>query len=556
MADAPVAADRRAVAVTMLVAAGLAGAWLAAPPLGPDLSAQVARADFFAAHGWAPVDFRWYGGVSPHGYSLLSPPLMAWLGPRLLGAVALLASSLLFVLLLLHTRAPRPLLGGVLGAAGFAGNLVSGRVTFALGITLALAALLPLAGLIMNVSARVLGRAGEVGGGSRRELHDRPAGRLIVAGALAALAAAASPVAGLFTGLVGAALLLSAVPRVPPRAVVAGGAALAVGAAVPMLAMAGLFGAGGWMNISRDDTLHAAGASLAVALLVPHRTVRAGALLSAAGVVAAYLLTTPVGLNATRLAVMFSVPVVAAYATVPGWLRRRTRIRVPAVVWLVPVLAALVWWQPPVVWRDLHSGDDPAASREFLAPLQQRLGAATRVEVVPTEHYWESAYVDAAPLARGWLRQADTGRNPLFFDGSLDADSYRRWLVDNAVSHVAIADTRLSWVGGREAELVRQGLPYLTLIWAGEHWRLYEVDGAEPLVAGPAVLREAAADRTVFEADAAGEVLVRVRWSRWLAIDGPGEACLAPAGEWAAVRVTEPGEYALTGSVTGAGPRC
>lgn len=549
MAESPLVAGRWVVAVTLLAAVGLAVAWLAAPPLGPDLSAQVARADFFAAYGWAPLDFRWYGGVSPHGYSLVSPPLMAWLGPRLLGALTLVLSSVLFALLLLRTRAPRPLLGGVLAAACFAGNLVSGRVTFALGITFALAALLPSSGLIMEFSARVAGV-------SRRKLHDQLAGRVVVAGILAALAAAASPVAGLFTGLAGVALLLGAVPRRPSRAAVVAGAALAVGAAVPMLAMAGLFGAGGWMNISRDDTLHAAGASLAVALLVPHRTVRVGALLSATGVVAAYLLTTPVGLNATRLAVMFSVPVVAAYATVPDWLRRRIRVRVPAVVWLVPVLAGLVWWQPPVVWRDLRSGDDPAASREFFAPLRERLDAATRVEVVPTEHYWESAYVDAVPLARGWLRQADTGRNPLFFDGLLDAESYRNWLHDNAVSHVAIADSPLSWVGGQEAELIRQGLPYLTLVWAGGHWRLYEVDGSAPLVTGPAVLREAAADRTVFEATAAGEVLVRVRWSRWLAVDGPGGACLAPAGEWVTVRVSEPGRYALTGSVTDAGPRC
>ena len=129
--------------------AGLAGvvlavAYLLAPPPGTDLSAQVARADFVRAYGFTPVDLRWYGGTVQYGYSVVSSPVMALLGPRLTGALALVGSSVALAVLLHRCGARRPLLGGVLGAACFAGNLVSGRVTFALGVAFGLGALVAL----------------------------------------------------------------------------------------------------------------------------------------------------------------------------------------------------------------------------------------------------------------------------------------------------------------------------------------------------------------------------------------------------------------------------
>jgi hypothetical protein len=541
-----------AVLVTSAAAVALAVAWLAAPPLGTDLSAQVARADFFAEHGWAPIDFRWYGGVSPHGYSVVTPPLMAWFGPRPVGAAAGLVSAVAFVLLLLRTGARRPLLGGVIGAACLFGNLASGRVTFAVGVALGLLALLLL-------SRRSCSCAGDISGVSGHNgVHNCKISGVGGAGVLAALASAASPVAGLFVGLAGTALCLASIMEyfgvssgVSRKNSMIGGATVAVGAAVPLAVMAGLFGSGGWMNMTRQDMVHAAVASLAVAALVPHRVVRIGALLSAAGVLAAYLVHSPVGLNAIRLSVIFALPVVAAYATLPGWLGR---LREP-VVWLV--LVVLAWWQPPVLDTDLARAGDPTASRDYFAPLRDELARrapAGRVEVVPTADYWESAYLGDRWLARGWLRQVDLDRNRLFFDGTLDAASYQEWLTANGVSYVALADAELSWVGQREGELVRGGLPYLTPVWDSPDWTLYEVAGDPGIVAGAAVV-EAGADAVVVRADRAGEILVRVRWSRWLAVSG--EACLAEAeGGWTVVRVAGPGEYRVGGSVTGAGPRC
>ncbi|AVT33551.1 hypothetical protein C6361_33505 [Plantactinospora sp. BC1] len=593
--------DRRRVPTVLSGAVGLAGvlavAFLLAPPLGTDLSAQVARANFFGRHGSAVLDLGWYAGISPYGYSLFTPPLMHWLGadalgPRLAGALALLGSAAALALLMVRTGARRPLLGSLLGAACVAGNLVSGRITYAIGVAFGLLALLLLTSTL------------------------RPAVRWTAAGAAAALAGAASPVAGLFVGLAGVALALAASLPAPPtgdagesrdrwRPGLVDGTVLAVGAGVPVAVLGLGFGAGGWMNISLTDTVTSALASALVALLVPRRVLRIGAVLATLGVLAAFAVRTPVGLNATRLAAMFALPVLAGYATLPpgpargwpgrgtgsargwlrrgtgsarGWSRRATGFALAAIVVLVAVV------EPPVSVADLRAAGDPTASRSYFAPLLTELAGRPpgRIEVVPTANYWEAAYVpEAAPLARGWLRQADQAHNRLFLDGSVDAESYGHWLRDNGVAYVALAGAEPSWVGRREAELIRGGLPYLTPVWQHPDWTLYAVTGAPSVVqalgagavgpgggdppdgaegAGPGtpgaeLVRATSVELTV-DVPAAGETLVRLRWSRWLRVEGGRDACLAPYADWTVLRVTRPGRYSITGSLTGAGPRC
>ncbi len=403
------AAPWRAVVPATALAVVLAVAWLLAPPMGTDLSAQVAHADFWRSFGATPVDLRWYGGSQQFGYSLVSPAVMAALGVRPTGALALVGSVAAFGWLLARSRVPRPVLGGLVGAVCIAGNLVSGRVTWALGVAFGLLALALLAGPAGDAGPRGYRRPGWWG-----------------AGLAALLASATSPVAGLFLGLVAVALLITAwLPdRWPSARTSAGldiagrgaatgpgldttgrkrdttvserdaagpgpagdrsdgvllhrrqlavepagdrpeqvtgrprrvgaGVLLGVAAAVPLLVTSVLFGEGGWMNTGRTDTVHAVVASLAVAALVPRRVVRVGALLSAAGVLVAALVHTPVGLNATRLAVMFALPAVAAAGALPGMVTRRLPATVPARVAGAAALAAVLlvgwWWQPPLL---------------------------------------------------------------------------------------------------------------------------------------------------------------------------------------------------------------
>ncbi len=534
----------------VLLAAAFAGAlgvaYLILPVMGSDLAAQVARADFFAAHGPAPIDLRWYGGVQQFGYSLLAQPVMALLGVRLTGVLALVAAATAFAALLVRTRVPRPLLGSLVGVATIAGNLVAGRVTYGLGVAFGLAALLALT------------------------WRPRPASgwaRLALAGAGALLASATSPVAGLFVGLAGVALLLSRR--------YADGLTLAVAAALPLGATAVLFGDGGWMNISRTDTVRATVTALLVAALVGYRPVRIGALLAAGGVVAAALVHTPVGLNATRLAAMFALPLLAAAAQRPPGRpggRRPTRTapqpappgrRDPGSaarparrgVALAALLAAVCWWQPPVVPADLRGIGDPTSDPGYFAPLRAELGRRGligRLEVPPTRNYWEAARLGDLPLARGWLRQADIGRNPLFFTTvpgaagtgvPLTAESYRSWLDENAVQYVAVPDAPLSWVGRAEAELVVAGLPYLTEVWSERRWRLYAVTEPRPLVGPPGELLRADGASITFRASRPGPVPVRIRHSRWLTASGG--ATVSADGDWTTVTVPRAGTYTL-----------
>jgi hypothetical protein len=407
-----------------------------------------------------------------------------------------------------------------------AGNLVSGRVTYGLGVALGLGALV---------------------------LLTFPRWRwLAVIPALAA--GATSPVAGLFLGLAGAALLLSGR--------VVDGLLVAAPAAIPLALTALLFGDGGWMNISHDDTRLAVVASLAVAVLVPHRTVRIGALLSALGVLGAALVHTPVGLNATRLSVMFTLPLLAGYAALP---RLRLRRGAPLGVhersfssglplWAVLLLLVVAfWWQPPVVVGDLRDLGNPTSSPSYFTPLLARLAQEPltgRVEIPPTRDYWESAHMGDVPLARGWLRQADIARNPLFFAKipgasgtgvALTADSYRTWLSEMAVQFVAVPDAELTWSGQPEADLIAGGLPYLSEVWRGDHWRLYRVADASPIVPG---LVAQDATSVTFLAESAGNVVVRVHYYRWLRASGG--AVVSRTGPWTLVRVPEPGRYTLT----------
>src|SRR6188768_4206724 len=61
------------------IAVALGVAYLLAPPMGRDFSAQLAHAELAGSHWPALLDLRWYGGFSPLGYSVLSPPVMALL---------------------------------------------------------------------------------------------------------------------------------------------------------------------------------------------------------------------------------------------------------------------------------------------------------------------------------------------------------------------------------------------------------------------------------------------------------------------------------------------
>jgi hypothetical protein len=491
------------IVVAGSLAVVLAAAYLLAGPMGRDLSAQMAHAQLAEQHWPELLDLRWYGGYDPLGYSVLSPPIMALLGVRLTTTLAYVASVVLFALLLKHTGVARPMAGAIVAAICFTGNLVVTRTTFALGLAVALSAVLALVW------------------GHRRSTS-----------VLSVLAALTSPVDGLFLGIAGGALFLSGRRR--------DGLILGVSGLVPTIAVGFAFGNGGYQTFATKQALMGFLVCLAVAgLCWRHPVVRWGALLSAGLVAGAYLIPTPVGTTATRLPELFAAPAIVALAVVP-------------LVAVIAATATVVLLLPPVSVTEVLERGDPALSREFYTPLLDQLharGVAGPIEVVPTRRRGEAyAVAPVVPIARGWSRQVDTGNSPIFYDGTLNADTYRKWLDDNAISYVAISQGPYDWASSDEAALVRHGLPYLQAVWSDPTWTLYAVTNPEPVISAPGQVVARDADSLTVSLPKTGEYLIRVRWSRYLTASN---GCVQPAdGGWSTVVVEQPGTVKIQGSLT------
>jgi hypothetical protein len=490
---------RAANGLPIVVGTTLAVAYLLAPPMGADLSAQVAWAEV-AERGWpALLDLRWYGGVNPLGYSVLAPPLMALLGVRLATAVGYLAGVVVVTALFQRVPVRRPVAGGVVAALGLAGNLASSRTTFVLGLAIALGALLAVA------------------------YHRR-----WLAVLLAVLTALTSPVAALFLMLAGVALALSGHRRTGIR--------LSASAAGPTIIVGLLFGNGGLMPFGPVQAAFAVLASLIVVAAcwdVP--VVRWAALLSAVVVVVAYVVPNPVGSNAARLAELLAPAALVAVSGLPG-----RAVAALGVIVMVP--------QPLLYLDEVRARGEAALDPAFYAPLAEQLEArriSEPVEVVPMRRHGEAAAIaSVVPLARGWIRQVDVGRNGVFYDGSIGEGTYRRWLDNNGVAWVALARGEHDWAAGKEAALVRAGLPYLRPVWANQTWTLYEVTDATPVVTPPGRVLGRGPDSLTLELPAAGKYDLRVRWSRWLSASA---GCLERGPEgWTRVVVEQAEVVRLT----------
>jgi len=482
---------RGAEAVAAAVALGLGSLHLLLRPrTGTDIAAQIARASFAAAHPSTPVDLSWYAGVHPYGYSLLAPYVMAVVGVGLSGLLAAVAAAVLLGRLLRGSA--RPVAGAALGAFFAVANVVSGRTAFALGAVAALAALVLL---------------------PRR----RPAA---VAAALSGLL---SPVAAAFLGLAAVVLVLRRLP---------GGWTTGLAASLPVALLAWLFPSGGVQPYEAGSAPYAVLAGLALAAVTASPSLRTGGLLYAGAAGALVLVSDPIGSNVLRLGLLLAAPLVVATAT-EHW-----RL-------FAPVTAGLLLWQVQPLWADLRAPRAPSfvALKRTLLELD-----AERVEVVPLRDHGEAAHVaPVVPLARGWSRQIDTARNPIFYEGPLSAREYEQWLRENAVDTVVLGPSARADGGGQveRALLLIGNVHGLERVWSDDDWRVWRFTLAEPL-AGPPV-RVLDTDRTTVTLRSAepAEVDLEVRWSRWLSVSGP--ACVERHGEGTRIRFSGPGE-AVVGS--------
>ncbi len=504
-------------------------AWLWFAPQAPDLAAQVARAAVASRSPWALWWTGWYAGLGLPTYSVLSPAVMALLGVRTAGAVAVLAGSLATARLAVLARRPRT--GAAAMALAQVADLLAGRVSFALGFA---------AGAWALVALR--------------------SGRRTLPAVLAALAFLLSPLAGLFLGLSAGAVALT-VPRLRRAALTAAVALLGLAAAT-----AGLFPDPGTMPFSAAAAQPAILAAVVAGLLCEPVTVRVGAVLTLAATLWFLAVPGAVGVNITRLSWLVAVPVVLSCGRPPAWLlgpvARTLRLPAGRGAGLIVGAAAAGVALAPVsdLVLQLRLGSERSARADFYAPLNQALGArlgagaagpgglGARVEVVDPANHWSSAYVTVLPLARGWERQADLARNPLFYGGEpLTPASYHAWLLQLAVGWVALPAVPLDGAAQAEAALVTSLPAYLDPVWTSTDWTLYRVRDPAPLSDAGRVTA-VTPDAVTLATDHAGTLHLRLRWSPYLTLLEPADGrsvpgCVDQVGGW--VRVTVPAAAAV-----------
>lgn len=517
-------AHRHPVAVAATLAAVLHVVWFFSfANSGGDLAAQDAWAEFVGRHPDTAYNLAWYGGMHPVSYSVVSPYLMHVLGVRTTMMVAGTVSAALLALILTRCRGAvrRPLWPALAGVYGLLCNALSGRVTFGLGAMFALAAV-----------AAVFCWP--------RKWAERRWAKAAVAAPLAGLATASSPVAGLFLGVVAAALFLSG--RRP------GAYALGLAPVAVVGLSAWLFPFSGTQPMKLGSAWLPFVFGLAILFLVPKRwkTVRIASAVYTVGVFLTWAIDSQVGSNVTRLVMLFGGAVLLA--ALPYSLPRSRR-------WyaVVVAFAGLTAWITANSITDIIRTTPLAAWNRELAPLVDQLQKAGadrgRVEVVPaSSHRESSAFPSYVNLARGWNRQADLERNPLFYDDTLTAESYRSWLERWAVHYVVLPADKPDSGGADEAKLVREGLPYLQQVWGDANWQLYKVLAPTDLVAGAATVVRASADQLVIAVREPGRVLVRIPHSPWLGlVDAAGRAVAPPQETFASrAAATAPKQYANT----------
>ncbi|HXV96590.1 MAG TPA: hypothetical protein VD695_08580 [Gaiellaceae bacterium] len=474
---------------------------LLGPPPG-DLPAHLYRTEL-VRDGVLVWDTFWYAGHYPLlGYSLLYYFPAALVGNDLLVLVAVVAAAALFASLAEREWGEAARLPSLVFAVVACGPLFTGTYPYAAGLAAALGALKAL-----QLDRRWL------------------------AGGLAALTLGLSPLAFLYLCLAVVAVFLARRPRLDRGVVAFGGALLALGLLQGALLL--LYPEEAEYPWFRAEellgVLFLSGLCVALGVRAERgRFLAAVFALWALGAVIAFLVPSPIGENVTRLRgivlpLALLAAAVAAYR--PRWLAG------------LAIVSALTYTIVPYIGPALHKGDTRSAQEEFWRPVLDALaGRASpnhRVEVVPTADHWESYRLPRAgfPLARGWYRQLDIARNPLFYEEPLDPEAYRDWLDSLGVRFVLLPDTQLGRIGEeREAELLRSGRAGLVELGRAGDVTIYEVPAPEPILTGPGEARLTALghDRVEGEVGAPGEYRLAVRWTPTWRVEA-GNVCLEEA---------------------------
>ena len=493
----------RPAAVAGVLSVVLAVGYLFWVPPVPDLAAQTARADTAgAAIYWT----GWFGGVHTPGYSVLVPPLMHLLSVSFVGAVATVVAAVLFPGLL--RGALRPTLAAIAFTLLLVTNLLAGRITFAVGVALALGGLRLLAA-----------RRGLVGGAAGRAERAGEPGRRALSRASSPPCWCCSPRAG------GARRSGSGSPR-PSRCIL----------------VAVLFPDPGRMPFTRDALKPSLYASLG---LIPSlygrraRLARWGAVASLVLVLGAYLVTSPIGSNAERFALLWGLPMLLAYSPLPAFA-------------VVLVAFPLVWWAE----RNVGAGAAPLRRCQRVALVLHAADHRTREALGrhPPGRGDRPAYPLVVRVRRGEdpdrARVGAPGRRRPQPDLLRPGAPRRRELppvprpVRGRLGRAARTPSSTSPRRPKRAWCARAS-DYLTPVWHGGAWTLYAVSHPAPLVSGTLTATSVGRSSVHLERPEAGASgVLQLHWSRWLAASN---GCLRKQGEWTYVQAKQAGPVKVCG---------
>ena len=284
-----------------------------------------------------------------------------------------------------------------------------------------------------------------------------------------------------------------------------------------------------------------------------------------------WLTSNQIGGNFTRMGSLFGGPVLAAIVL-------SKRPQVPKVLVALALTVAFAWQVITPLPDTVQSLGDPSTERSYYKPLNDWLdshgGRNSRTEIPFTFNHWETAYVTPRhPLARGWLRQLDTDRNELFYEGKLTDARYLAWLREKGVRYVAASDAQLDYSAQIEDDLIKRRPPYLKLRATLPHWKVYEVrqqetvpgptdrlgssaydlvrapqlvdgrlrpKGRGPMFVPDAELIGLGPESFTLRANRPGDYTVKIWHSPYWTVES-GDACVGRNGDWTLVRAAKPG---------------
>jgi hypothetical protein len=256
---------------------------------------------------------------------------------------------------------------------------------------------------------------------------------------------------------------------------------------------------------------------------------------------AAFAVVNPVGGNAARLGKLIALPMAVRFLPFD-------RTALSRVVAVCAAAAAALWPSIAFSASIARGATDPSQRPDYyqglLGFLRAQDGTDGRVEVPMLREHWEALWVARAfPIARGWERQSDMLYNSVLYH-PLDPADYHRWLAENAVAFVALADAPIDYGGRAEAHLLAHPPGYLRPVWHDRHWRVWRVLGTRPLVSGAATITAATPASLSLRFSRPGVALVRIHASPlWHITSGAG--CLGSQNGWLVASAGRPGPMSI-----------